>query len=100
LENLKSIISGFYSGQIGDDTLFLPNQIPAYFPMPGTRAHNLKEAHKMIQIFLLILVFSAWQSFGQINNLDAVSDSLVKDIPPDVNLVWLGESHGTKLNTE
>ena len=54
----------------------------------------------MIQIFLLILVFSAWQSFGQINNLDAVSDSLVKDIPPDVNLVWLGESHGTKLNTE
>jgi hypothetical protein len=34
LEILKSIISGINSGQSEYDTLFLPNQILAYFPKP------------------------------------------------------------------
>lgn len=38
--------------------------------------------------------------FSQKNNVDRIADSIVREIPSDVNIVWLGESHGTKANAE
>lgn len=47
-----------------------------------------------------LLGLSGPSHVSQRDNLDRIADSIVRDIPSGANIVWLGESHGTKANAE